>query len=466
MMCLSFYLLSPILKSHMKLTFCGASHEVTGSCYLLETSTKRFLIDCGMFQGSDFNEAKNGDPFPFDPKTIDAVLVTHAHLDHTGRIPKLIRDGFSGRIFMTKATIDLARLVWDDAYGIMEYNHRKFQAPILYNTNDIANASAACEGVDYGTVVDLGGGVSAVWKDAGHIFGAAFIEITADGKTIAFSGDIGNVNVPILKDTESLGEIDTLLCESTYGDRIHEDIETRRATILRLVKEGVAKGGTIMVPSFSIERTQEFLFELHKLSEHDQTLPQIPIFLDSPLAIDATKVFKRYPEYYDEEAEQYFSNNDDFLNFPQLRIAYTIEESKRINNVRGPKMVIAGSGMMNGGRIQHHALRYLSDPNSTLIIVGYQAVGTPGRRIYEGAKTVRVLGQEVDVRCAVKAIGALSAHGDQAKLLHWVGTAKKMPKEIYCVHGEPHAATELAHRLRDMYKVNTFVPGVGDVVEI
>ncbi|MEK7623239.1 MAG: MBL fold metallo-hydrolase, partial [Patescibacteria group bacterium] len=332
----------------MKLTFYGAAHEVTGSCYLLETKTKRILVDCGMFQGSDFNEARNGDPFPFDPKSIDAVLVTHAHIDHTGRIPKLVEDGFTGRVFMTKATTELAKLVWEDAYHIMEYNHRKFQSPLLWGTSDIAAAAAACHGVDYDTTVDLGGGVSAVWKDAGHIFGAAFIEVSAEGKTIAFSGDIGNVNVPILRDTEPLGAIDVLLTESTYGDREHEDIVTRRAMILELVKDGCRRGGTIMVPSFSIERTQEFLFELHKLSEHDKTLPKIPIFLDSPLAIDATKVFKKYPEYYDEEAKNYFVNHDDFLNFPKLQLSYTVEESKKINNIRGPKMVIAGSGMMNG----------------------------------------------------------------------------------------------------------------------
>lgn len=451
---------------HMKLTFLGAAHEVTGSCYFLETDAKRILVDCGMFQGSDYNEARNGDPFSFDPKSIDAVLVTHAHIDHTGRIPKLVKDGFGGRIFMTKATVELAKLVWDDAYGIMEYNHRKFQAPLLWETSDIAAAAGACQGVNYHETVDLGAGVSAVWRDAGHIFGAGFIEVTADGKTVAFSGDIGNVRVPILKETEPLGTVDTLIIESTYGDRLHEDIETRRATILRLVKEGVQKGGTIMVPSFSIERTQEFLFELHKLSEHDQTLPQMPIFLDSPLAIDATKVFKKYPEYYDEETAKYYLNHDDFLNFPQLRIAYTVEESKRINNVRGPKMVIAGSGMMNGGRIQHHAVRYLSDPNSTLLIIGYQSYATPGRRIYEGAKSIRMLGQDVPVNCAVKAIGALSAHGDQAKLVAWVGTAKKMPSEIYCVHGEANAATELAHRLRDTYHVKTFVPGLGESVAV
>lgn len=450
----------------MKLTFCGAAHEVTGSCYLIEVMGKKILVDCGMFQGSNFNEGRNFDPFLFDPRSIDAVLVTHAHVDHTGRIPKLVREGFVGPIFMTKATCELTKLVWEDAYGIMAYDHRKFQSPLLYDEADIAAAHAHCTGLDYGERIDIAPGISAVWKDAGHIFGAAFIELTAEGKTIGFSGDIGNVDVPILRDTESLGEIDILLTESTYGDRRHETADTRHSTIRALVTDGYRRGGTIMVPAFSIERTQEFLFELHKLSEHDKALPEFPIFLDSPLAIDATKIFKRYPQYYDSETARLYMQGDDFLNFPQLEFSYSVEASKKINDIHGPKMVIAGSGMMNGGRIQHHAIRYLPDPNSTLIIVGYQAQGTPGRHIYEGAKTVKILGADVSVNCAVKAVGALSAHGDQKKLLDWIGSAKKIPQEIYCVHGEPHAATELAHRLRDTYKVSAFVPQFADTIEI
>lgn len=450
----------------MKLTFYGAAHEVTGSCHLLEAAGKKILVDCGMFQGSDFNEGRNFDPFPFDPRSIDAVLVTHAHIDHTGRVPKLAKEGFRGRVYMTKATVEFTQLVWTDAYHIMEYEHRKFQAPLLYDHADIAEAHGRCHGVNYGERVEIAPGVHAVFKDAGHIFGAAFIEISAEGKTVAFSGDIGNVDAPILRDTEKLGAVDVLVTESTYGDRLHEDVMTRRSVILQMLKDGHRRGGAIMVPAFSIERTQEFLFELHKLSEHDRTLPPMPIFLDSPLAIDATKVFKRYPEYYDAEAAKLYMTGDDFLSFPELRVTYTAQESKKINQVPGPKMIIAGAGMMNGGRIQHHAIRYLPDPNSTLIIVGYQANGTPGRRIYEGAKTVRMLREEVTVRCTVKAIGALSAHGDQAKMLSWIGGASVLPKEVYCVHGEPHAATELAHRLRDTYGMKTFVPAAGESAEI
>jgi len=451
----------------MHIKFCGADRGVTGSCHLLQTEKYKVLVDCGMFQGGNFNQGKNHDDFPFNASEIDVLLVTHGHLDHVGRIPKLIKDGFQGKIWMTKATCEFAYLIWVDAWHIMKENHKRYGSPILFDETDIATAQQFCEGIEYDKEIEVMPGVKAVWKDAGHIFGSAFIEVTADGKKIAFSGDIGNEGVPILKDTDKLSsDIDVLLCESTYGDRIHETPDVRREVILKLIKEGVAKGGTIMVPAFSLERTQEFLYELNKLAEYDKKLPDMPIFLDSPLAIHATAVYKKYPKYYDEEAMRLHLVGDDFLDFPNLQMTETKEESKKINHVPGPKMIIAGSGMMNGGRIIHHAFRYVPDPNSTLIIVGYQAKGTLGRKLYEGHKEVKIFKQDVKVNCTVKAIGALSAHGDQVKLLDWVGSGGNVPKKIFCVHGEEHAAVELSHRLRDKYKVETFVPEEEEEVEI
>jgi metallo-beta-lactamase family protein len=450
----------------MNISFFGAAREVTGSCHLLDTKSGKFLIDCGMFQGSNFNEGKNHDEFPFDPKEVKAVLVTHSHLDHIGRIPKLVKEGFRGRIYMTKATCEFSRLIWEDAYKIMVEEHEKYGASILFFPEDIALASERCHGIDYHEEIEIEKGVRAVWRDAGHIFGSAFITIKTEKKTVVFSGDIGNKNVPILKDTENLDKLDLLVCESTYGDRLHENIDVRRNVILNLIKEGIEKGGTIMVPAFSLERTQELLYDLNMLSEHDRVLPDFPIFLDSPLAIDAIRVYSHYPDYYDAEAARLHFIGDDFLNFANLNITYTREESKTINHVPGPKMIIAGAGMMNGGRILHHALRYLSDPASTLVIVGYQAQGTLGRRLYEGAEQVNIFGEKIKVRCTVKALGALSAHGDQAKLLDWVGGATQLPKKVYCVHGEPHAATELAHRLRDNFEIEALVPEFGEKVEV
>lgn len=467
----------------MRITFCGATHEVTGSCHLLEIKNKKILIDCGMWQGSNFNEGKNFDAFLFDPKTIDAVLITHAHLDHIGRIPKLVKEGYNRKIYATKATCDFAELIWHDAYEIMAYNHRKFQEPVLFETSDIASAVELLEGVNYHEPMDLGDGITAVWKDAGHIFGSAFIEIKAENKKIVFSGDIGNINEPIVRDTEVLSPAaDLLICESTYGDRLHEPIEVRQKLILELFKEAYKKGGTLMIPAFSLERTQELLYDLNKLSEYNKSLPAMPIFLDSPLAIDATKIYEKYPEYYDLEASQLHSLGDDFLKFPQLKLTRTKEQSMEINKMRGPKVVIAGAGMMNGGRILHHTFRYLSDPASTLLIIGYQAQGTLGRKLYEGAKRVKVFGEDIRVACTVKAVGALSAHGDQKKLLDWIGSGVEVnlrspvhgsdgrksvfPKEIYFVHGEPHASTELAHRTRDKFGVETFVAEYGESVVV
>lgn len=449
----------------MKLHFFGAAHEVTGSCHMIESSQGNFLLDCGMFQGSDFNEAKNHDEFPFDVKSLKAILVSHAHLDHIGRIPKLVKDGYNGPIYMTKATVELAKLIWEDAHQIMKYENEKFQAPVLFELEDIEAAYALCQGVDYDTWHKIQG-IDVIFYDAGHIFGSAFIEVRTDGKAVIFSGDVGNANAPIVRDTENLPEMDVMLCESTYGDKIHESIEDRDAMLLDVIKEGVSRGGTIMIPAFSLERTQELLYKLHLMSEHDKSLPNVPIYLDSPLAIDAIAVYKKYKEYYDADAKEENREGDDFLTFPQLRITRTRDESKKINDSHGPKIVIAGSGMMNGGRIVHHAFRYVGDPKSTLVIIGYQAQGTLGRRLYEGAEKVKILGQEIEVKCKIKAIGAFSAHADQVKLLGWIKNCKMKPKKLYCVHGEPEAATVLAHKIRDQFGINTFVPEFGENVEV
>ncbi|OGH60042.1 MAG: hypothetical protein A2725_00120 [Candidatus Magasanikbacteria bacterium RIFCSPHIGHO2_01_FULL_33_34] len=446
----------------MKISFYGAAEEVTGSCFLLETKSRKILVDCGMFQGSDFNEAKNSDDFLFDPKSLDAVLVTHAHLDHIGRIPKLVQEGYNGPIYMTKATVELALLIWEDAYKIMEYNNKKFQAPILYSEEDINKAHKLCKGVNYYEKVDIGD-VKALWKDAGHIFGASFIEVEADGKMIVFSGDIGNNNVPILRETDQIGKADVLLCESTYGGRDHETHKESVELVMKLIKEGYDRGGVIMIPAFSLERTQEFLYDL---SQREDELPNLPIFLDSPLAIKALPVYRKYSEYYDREAKVISEAGGDFFLFDKLEITSTPDQSKKINDAPMPKMIIAGSGMMNGGRILHHAFRYLSDPNSTLIIIGYQAEGTLGRKLYEGEKKVKIFNKEVEVKCAIKAIGGLSAHGDRSKMLSWVRGAQKIPEKVFCVHGEKSSAVSLAHAMQDEFGIDTIIPKFAETVEI
>ncbi len=454
----------------MHITFFGAAREVTGSCNLLHADGLNILVDCGMFQGGPEHESKNFDPLAFNPKDLNSVLVTHAHLDHVGRLPLLIRGGFTGYFHATPATIELAELIMEDTLHIMTYNNEKLGTPILYSQTDIAAVMTQFKALDYHEPLILSGKTGEVkieFYEAGHIFGSVFIVIDAEGKRVVFSGDVGNVNVPILRETESLPSgIDVLVCESTYGDRLHETHEKRQEIIQRMVSDAVLHGGVLMIPSFSLERTQELIYDLNDLIDRKHELPRMPIFLDSPLAIGATKVYRKYTNYYDEAAKKLIDSGDELFEFPGLTMCDTKEESKRINQVPAPKMIIAGAGMMNGGRIVHHAKRYLSDERSTLLIIGYQASGTLGRRILEGESPVMIYGEQVPVRCHIDAIGALSAHADQKKLLDWIGGAKMLPKKVCLNHGEPLASEGLAERLNEDLGVKVDVASFGMSVEV
>jgi len=436
----------------MRLSFYGAAGEVTGSCSLAEGGEHKILVDCGMFQGSHFNEDKNHEELAFDPKSLTAVIVTHAHLDHVGRLPLLTRGGYMGNFYATPATIELAELIMRDALVIMEENSRKYGTPVLYDETDIAGVVQRFKPVDYYKNFVLEGNVeSAVFKfyDAGHIFGSAFVELTLGEKRVVFSGDIGNVNLPIVRDTDALpDDLDALVCESTYGNRLHESSDSRREILQKAVTVALKRGGVLMIPSFSLERTQELLYDFNDLIEREKLLPHVPIFLDSPLAIHAIPTYKKYTQYYDIEAKQFLSEGDNFFAFPGLTLTETKEQSKMINGVPNPKIIIAGSGMMNGGRIQHHAMRYLSNENNTLLIIGYQAAGTVGRQILDGARKVDIFREMIPVKCAVQAIGVLSAHADQKKLVEWVGSAKSLPKKVFLNHGEPEAVKGLVDKLQ------------------
>ncbi|MFA6547695.1 MAG: MBL fold metallo-hydrolase [Candidatus Magasanikbacteria bacterium] len=453
----------------MKIRFFGAAGEVTGSCSLVESGNKKILVDCGMFQGSDFNEGKNHDPLAFDAKELSAVLVTHAHLDHTGRLPVLIKNGYSGFFYATPATIELTELILRDAHSIMEYNHRKFGSPILYEEQDIAGVMSQFKSLDYYDELDLfqDKTVKIKFYEAGHIFGSVFVELQAENKKVIFSGDIGNINVPILRDTDKLPEdVDLVVCESTYGDRRHESDQARREILEEMVLQAMQRGGVMMIPSFSLERTQELLYDLNDLIDHKHKLPRVPIFLDSPLAIGATKVYRKFTKYYDEEAYKWLKSGDDLFTFAGLTETENKAESMKINNTRPPKIIIAGAGMMNGGRILHHALRYLSDDKSTLLIIGYQAQGTLGRKILDGHSPVDVMGESVAVHCKVKAIGAFSAHGDRDKLTVWLGSSAKRPKKIILNHGEPEASGSLVKHLKDVYGLDVDTAKINNEVII
>lgn len=453
----------------MKVRFFGAAGEVTGSNSLIETGDKKIIVDCGMFQGGDFNEAKNHDPLPYSAAEISAVLITHAHLDHVGRLPLLVKEGFTGFFYATPATMDLAELVLRDALSVMQHDSIKFGREVLYSDQDVAGVMEQFKPIDYNEWQDLfgDGSVKIYLRDAGHIFGSAFIEIDAEGKKLVFSGDVGNVHVPILRDTDNLpDDIDLLVCESTYGDKFHESDQTRRQILEHAVLEAVKRGGVLMIPSFSLERTQELLYELDKLIEQEHRLPTMPIFLDSPLAIGATRVYRKYTKYYDESAMKLIKSGDDMFDFPGLVLSETKDDSKRINNTPNPKIIIAGAGMMNGGRILYHAIRYLSDPQSTLLIIGYQAYGTLGRQIQDGATRVQVMGERVAVKCQVKTIGAFSAHGDQGKLLNWIQSGKNLPKQVCLNHGEDDVRQSFGEKIKKELGINVALATKNLVIEV
>ena len=449
----------------MRITFCGATREVTGSCYLVETPRTRVLVDCGMFQGSSFAEAKNFQPFLFDPKTIDAVCVTHAHLDHTGRLPKLVREGFKGKIFATPPTRQLTELVLNDAFHIMRDEERREARPLLYSEEDVHDALERIIDTDYEHSIPIGD-LSVRYRDAGHIFGSAFIEFAdANGRRATFSGDLGNENVPILRPTEQLQTTHTLVMESTYGDRVHEDATTREQTLRDAIIQTIHAQGVLLIPAFAIERTQQLLYEIHQMMEA-HALPRIDTYLDSPMAIATSEIMKSFPEYYDAEALKEVSVGEDLFDFPGLHLTRTREESKTINNAPWPKIIISGSGMMNGGRILHHLVRYLGNPKCTVLIIGYQSASTLGHRLYRGDKEVMVLGERIHVRANIKSIGAYSAHGDQNKLVAWVKQAQTLPQHIYCTHGDEHASAALVTRLREELSLQADVPRLGETVDV
>lgn len=451
--------------SGMKLTFHGAAGEVTGSCTLIETGDTRILVDCGMFQGSREAADKNADRFPFDPKSIDAVVLTHAHIDHVGRVPKLIREGFDGNVFASHPTRLFARLMWKDAARVMKYEARrhKGRAPI-YENKDVNRAFEHTHGIEYTTSFFLPGGVRGTFYDSGHIFGSSFVELSIEGKSIVFSGDVGNDYVPILRETHDLVACDALVMESTYGDRDHEDSRERSLQLKKAVHDIVERNGVLLIPAFSLERTQEILYELNGYMEKGE-LPKVDIFLDSPLAIKALPIYREFPKYYDKEAKELKEAGDDFFKFPGLTITKKAKDSAMIAASPPPKVIIAGSGMMHGGRIMGHLVQYLEDERNMVLVVGYQSQGTTGRRVLEGAHHVTIEGEDVDVKAEVRAIRAYSAHADQAKLLRWLDSAPRLPKRVFLNHGERHSAEVLAGKIRaaherDGMEVRVPEPGV------
>jgi metallo-beta-lactamase family protein len=448
----------------MKLTFCGGAGSVTGANYLLESDNTKILIDCGLEQGSNFAERRNFEAFPYNPADITAVYVTHAHVDHIGRLPKLWKDGFKGKIFSTLPTRDFAEILLLDSEHILAQEAERENQPALYRTEDIDQVMRIWEGVPYHAPIQTNN-FSVEFLDAGHILGSAIIRVKAEGKTVIFSGDLGNYPAPILQPTEQVSAADYCLVESTYGDRVHEKENQRQEILEDIIEETVKRGGTLLIPAFAMERTQELLYNLHDLFEQGR-IPRVPVFIDSPLAIKLTRVYKKYESFFNPATRQIIRSGDDILNFPGLHLTLNQDESKGINDVPPPKIIIAGSGMSQGGRILHHEVRYLPDPKSTILFVGYQAQGSLGRRILEGATTVRILGQEVPVHAEKRLVSGYSAHADQPRLLAWLRPMRQSLKTVFVVQGEPAASEALATKIRDELTINAVVPQAGSTVEL
>jgi len=449
----------------MRLYFYGGARWVTGANYLLETKQNKILIDCGLFQGGQDAKKMNLEKFPYEPKEIEAVLITHAHIDHIGRLPRLVKQGFRGKIFSTWPTKDFSRAMLFDAEEIQEEVAKTTGGQPFYNEADVEKTLELFEGVNYGEKIKLNGDISFCFRDAGHILGSAFIEVFAEGKKIVFSGDLGNSPVPLLKPAEFISEADYVLVESAYGNKIHETRHKRRDSLEDAIEDTVARGGTLLIPSFALERTQELLYELNLLVENHR-VPQTPIFMDSPLAIKLTEIYKKYPEYFNQEATYLIKSGDDLFKFPGLKITKTVEESKQINEISPPKIILAGSGMSTGGRILHHEKRYLADPKNTLLIVCYQVPGTLGRKILDGAKTVRIHQEEIPVNLQVKTIGGYSAHADQEGLYSWVKPMKDTLKKVFVVQGEEESALALSQRIKDHLGILAEAPKTGQIEEL
>jgi metallo-beta-lactamase family protein len=421
--------------------------------------TTRILVDCGLYQGSNFAEKQNFEPFAYSPKDIDALFVTHAHVDHTGLIPKLVRDGFKGTIYSTPPTKDFAELLLLDSEHILAKEADREHRELFCTTEHIEQAMNIWEGVEYHKPVKVGGFTVTLYN-AGHILGSSIVKIEAEGKTIVFSGDLGNFPAPIIQETEMLHLADYCVMESTYGARTHENVEKREQELERAIEDTAKKGGTLIIPAFAMERTQDLLFHMDRLVQSGR-VPPIPVFLDSPLAIKLTNVYKKYESYFDHAERERVKSGDDIFNFKNLRLTLTTEQSKEINSVSVSKVVIAGSGMSNGGRILHHEIRYLPDPKSMILFIGYQGTGTLGRQILDGADEVTIFGEKVPVRCERRAISGYSAHADQPRLLAWLKPMREGLKEVFLVQGEKESGEVLKMKIQDELAIKTTLPEPG-----
>ena len=463
----------------IKLTFLGAAQNVTGSRYLVEVDKTQILVDCGLYQEREFN-GRNWDPFPIPPNSLDAVLLTHAHLDHCGLLPKLVREGFRGPIYCTKATSEVTQITLLDSAHIQqedaEFKRKRHQregrkGPYpeipLYNTRDATACFRLFSPVRYEKPIRINKKVEATFYDAGHVLGSSMIKLAIDDgenrRTILFSGDVGRWDRPMLHPPTLFGEADYILVESTYGDRLHEDSNDISTQFSEVINSTVRAGGNVVIPSFAFERAQDVLYYLNKLLMEKQ-IPHLKVFVDSPMAVKITDVFERHTELFDEDMVKLIQQRKSPFEFPGLTMSSTVEESKAINTMTGSNVIIAGSGMCNAGRIKHHLTRNIARPESTVIFVGYQAAGTLGRQIVDGAKEVRILGQMYPVKAKIVQMTGFSAHADRDELFKWLSGLRKPPKHVFVVHGEPQTTFRFVDFLKERLDWQISAPKYKDEV--
>ncbi len=473
----------------MKITFLGAARTVTGSNFLVEGAGKKFLVDCGMWQGKAEQEMENDQEFEFNPADIDFVLLTHAHIDHSGRIPKLYKEGFRNKVYAHKATCDLCALMLPDSGHIQEteseWKNRKRMrrgekpVPPIYTAEEAAKCLEIFEAVQYDQIIEITPEIHVRFNDAGHMLGSSIIEVWVkeddkETKTV-FTGDLGNNDIPLLSPLTMIEDTDYLVMESTYGSRLHVKNEQKAEIFLNVVSETLDNGGTVVIPSFAVGRTQEILYELNKLKEEKddeefrrkyKLLMKAPVYVDSPLAISATEVFSDNMDLFDEETKEDMAKGDNPLEFPGLQFTKTADESKALNEDPKPSIIISASGMCEVGRIKHHLKHNLWNPKSTILFVGYQAPGTLGYNIVNGAKTVKIFGEEIAVNARIEYIEGYSGHADQELLMNFIYSFIKKPKHIFLVHGEPESQDILRDKIESDTGLGVTIPEFGETYEL
>jgi metallo-beta-lactamase family protein len=465
----------------IRLSFLGAAQNVTGSQYLVEASNVKFLVDCGLYQEREL-KGRNWSPFFIPPESLDAVLLTHAHLDHCGLLPKLVREGFGQAIYCTRATSEITRIMLLDSGKIHEedadfkrrrHEREKRKGPYpeipLYTKDDAEAVSPLFSPVKYGEALKVSDDVEATFYDAGHVLGSAMIRLNieqdGEARTILFSGDIGRRNKPILHDPTLFNEADYVIVESTYGDRVLDSPADAANQLAEVINTTAGKGGNVVIPSFALERSQEVLYYLNTFLLEGR-IPHLKVFVDSPMAVSVTEVFEHHPELFDQEMQNFLRQGESPFDFPELTLARTTEESKAINQAAGSNVIIAGSGMCTGGRVKHHLVNNISREESTILFVGYQAVGTLGRQIVDGAKTVRILGQYYPVRARIAHLNGFSAHADRDGLIRWLSSLRKPPRRVFVTHGELDASQNLAGLIRSGQGWEATVPSYQDQVSL